>query len=116
MTGLARLLSGWANIGNAVVHFLLIVMLLTDTERYKVFFPDEAETPWGPLFLLVINGVVGRSTLKGGGIMLALAWNSFVAVAGSLIPLVWPKFIDVGLATWPYLAIFLWLGIYAMER
>lgn len=34
---LARLLSGWANIGNAVVHALLIVMLVTDTERYKVF-------------------------------------------------------------------------------
>jgi len=40
---LARLLSGWANIGNAVVHALLVIMLSTDTARYKVFFPEEAE-------------------------------------------------------------------------
>jgi hypothetical protein len=138
---LARLLSGWANMGNAVVHLLLIIALQTDTERYKLFFPDEAETPVGPAVLLVINGLVGRSTLKGGGLTIgihawlergtsgvmliescdralawaAVAWNSFVAVMGSLIPLVWPKFIDVGLATWPPLAIFLWLGIWAFE-
>ena len=43
------------------------------------------------------------------GIVLALSWNSFVAVTGSLLPLVWPKFIDVGMSEWPYLAIFLWV-------
>jgi|EP00966_Prymnesium_polylepis_P140471 hypothetical protein len=112
---LARLLSGWANVGNAVVHALLIAMLLSDTARYKVFFPDEAEMPIGPVFLLIANAYVGRATLKGGGLQTAFAWNSFVAVAGSLIPIVWPKFLDVGLATWPYLAIFLWLGIWAFE-
>lgn len=112
---LARFLAGWANVGNAVVHGFLIVMLVTDKERYKTYFPDEAESPVGPLVLLAINGLVGRSTLKGGGITIALAWNSFVAVAGSLMPIVWPKFIDVGMSTWPYLAIFLWLGIYVME-
>ena len=36
-------------------------------------------------------------------------------LAGSLLPVVWPKFLDVGLASWPYLAIFLWLFIYAFE-
>lgn len=112
---LARLLSGWANVGNAVVHALLVLMLVTDKERYKVFFPDEAELPVGPVCLLVVNALVGRATLKGGGIQLGLAWNFFAAVAGSLIPIVWPKFIDVGLSTWPYLAIFLWLFIYAFE-
>ena len=112
---LARLLSGWANVGNAVVHALLIIMLVSDSDRYKVFFPDEAETPVGPVVLMVVNGLVGRATLKGGALKLALGWNSFVAVAGSLMPIVWPKFIDVGLATWPYLAIFLWLFIYAFE-
>jgi len=112
---LARLLSGWSNIGNAVVHLLLIITFLSDTERYKMFFPDEAETPIGPALLLVVNGLVGRSTLKGGGLTIALAWNSFVAVMGSLIPMVWPKFIDVGLSTWPYVAIFLWLGIWTFE-
>mmetsp|Transcript_70598 Transcript_70598/g.117226 ORF Transcript_70598/g.117226 Transcript_70598/m.117226 type:complete len:193 (+) Transcript_70598:17-595(+) len=112
---IARLLSGWANIGNAVVHALLIVMLVSDTKRFKVFFPDEAEMPAGPIGLLVLNALVGLKSLKGGGIILALGWNSFIALAGSFIPIVWPKFIDVGIATWPYLAIFLWLGIYAFE-
>ena len=112
---LARLLSGWANMANAVTHALLIVMLLTDTERYKIYFPDEAEMPIGPVILGIINGLVGIKTLTGKSIVLALSWNSFVAVMGSLLPLVWPKFIDVGMTEWPYLAIFLWLGIYAFE-
>mmetsp|Transcript_38511 Transcript_38511/g.128776 ORF Transcript_38511/g.128776 Transcript_38511/m.128776 type:complete len:191 (+) Transcript_38511:35-607(+) len=112
---LARLLSGWSNVGNAVVHALLVIMLLTDTERYKVFFPDEAEMPIGPVVLGAINGFVGAKTLVGHGIVLAVSWNSFVAVAGCLLPVVWPKFIDVGLSEWPYQSIFLWLGIYAFE-
>jgi len=112
---LARLLAGWANVGNAVVHALLVTMLVTDVERYKVFFPDEAEKPIGPVILGVVNLLIGAKTLRGGGIQLALAWNSFVALVGSLMPIVWPKFIDVGMSTWPYLAIFLWLGIYAFE-
>ena len=113
---LSRLLTGWANVGNAVVHVLLVIMLLSDTARYKVFFPDEAEMPVGPIILGVINALIGVKTLRGGGgILLALGWNSFVAVTGSLVPIVWPKFIDVGMSTWPYLAIFLWLGIYAFE-
>ena len=111
----ARLLSGWANIGNAAVHALLILMLLTDVERYKSYFPDEAESPVGPAVLLLVNAAVGLKSLKGGGIQLALGWNSFAAVAGCLLPIVWPKFIDVGLASWPYPAIFLRLGIYACE-
>lgn len=112
---LARLISGWANVGNAVVHALLIIMLTTDSDRYKVFFPDEAEAPVGPLVLMVVNGLVGRATLKGGALKLSLGWNSFIALAGSLMPIVWPKFIDVGMTEWPYLAIFLWLFIYSFE-
>ena len=115
---LAKLLSGWANVGNAVVHALLVTAELTDPERYKAFFPDDFETtlPWGPIILGVINGLVGLKTLMGtGGINLSLGWNSFVAVTGSLLPVVWPKFIDVGMITWPPLAVFCWLGIYAFE-
>ena len=112
---LARLLSGWANVGNAAAHALLVAAMLADAERFKVFFPGEAELPVGPAVLVLLNGLVGRSTLRGGGITLALAWNSFVAVMGSLLPVVWPKFINVGLSTWPYVAIFLWLAIFAFE-
>ena len=71
--------------------------------------------PIGPIILGVVNGVVGYKTLNGGGIQTALGWNSFVALAGSLMPIVWPKFLDVGMSTWPYVSIFLWLGIYAFE-
>eukprot|EP00992_Anisonema_acinus_P005307 TRINITY_DN17876_c0_g1_i1.p2 TRINITY_DN17876_c0_g1~~TRINITY_DN17876_c0_g1_i1.p2 ORF type:complete len:186 (+),score=45.63 TRINITY_DN17876_c0_g1_i1:43-600(+) len=115
---LAKLLSGWANVGNAVAHVLLVTAELADPERYRVHFPDDfaAALPWGPLILAVINGLVGLNSLKGaGGITLALGWNSFVAVLGSVVPIVWPKFINVGMSTWPYLAIFLWLGIFAFE-
>jgi len=111
---IARLLSGWANVGNAVTHAYLILMLMTDTGRYKVFF-DDADNPVGPIGLLVVNALIGLKSLKGGGIQLSFCWNTFVAFAGSLIPIVWPKFIDVGMATWPYLAIFIWLLIYAFE-
>ena len=112
---LARLLSGWANVGNAVVHVVLVAMFLTETERYKVYFPDEAVMPVGPIALVLVNAIVGRATLKGGGIQLGLAWNSFAAVMGTVIPMVWPKFIDFGLANWPYPVIFLWLCIFACE-
>ena len=59
----AKLL-GWANVGNAVVHALLVTAELTDPERYKAFFPDDFETtlPWGPIILGVINGLVGLKT------------------------------------------------------
>jgi len=112
---LARLLSGWANVGNAAVHVLFVIALVSDKERYVVFFPDEGENPWKPFCLAVVNGLVGRSTLKGGGLTIAAAYNSLVGVAGCLIPIVWPKFIDEGLTSWPYVAIFCWLGIYAFE-
>ena len=43
------------------------------------------------------------------------AWNAFAFVTGIFIPAVWPRFISEGLATWPYLAVFLWLAIFVFE-
>lgn len=42
-------------------------------------------------------------------------WNSFVAISGSLLPVVWHRFIEEGLETWPCVIIFLWFAIFAME-
>ena len=64
---------------------------------------------------MVVNTLVGLSTLSGGGPKLALYWNTFVIFAGTLIPMVWLRFLEVGLATWPYVVIFIWLGIFACE-
>ena len=113
---LARLLSGWANVGNAVTHGLLIVVLLTDKGRYGAYFPDEVNSyAAGPVCLGLINGLIGFFSLRGGSLKVSLGWNTFVALAGSLVPMVWPKFIDVGMTTWPYVTVFLWFAIYAFE-
>eukprot|EP00984_Skeletonema_dohrnii_P003958 scaffold1355_cov106-Skeletonema_dohrnii-CCMP3373.AAC.2 len=44
-----------------------------------------------------------------------LCWNTFVACAGTFIPIVWLRFIKEGLACWPYEVIFIWFWIFAME-
>ena len=101
---IARLLSGWANVGNAMVHALLIGMLI-----------GEVDSPVGPAVMLATNAIVGFRSLAGGGIQLALFWNSFVAVRGILSPMIWRHFLDVGLISWPFRAVFLWLAMFAFE-
>ena len=64
---------------------------------------------------MAINAAVGSGALRGAGPKFSLGWNSFVATAGPLLPVVWPLFLSKGLATWPYIAIFLWFGIFACE-
>ena len=64
---------------------------------------------------MILNTAVGLYSLRGGGPKPALCWNVFVAFAGTLIPLVWLRFVEEGLATWPYVVVFIWLAIFAME-
>ena len=45
----------------------------------------------------------------------SLAWNVFVALLGSFMPVVWPRFLAEGLAAWPYTVVFIWFGIFFME-
>ena len=121
---LARLLTGWANFGNGVNYMLFVLLLVFDAdlsatmclndERCKQYF-DQAENPSGPVLLLVLNQAIGLVTLNGGGPLVPTAWNFFVFVTGCLIPAAWPRFINEGLATWPYLAVFLWLAIFACQ-
>lgn len=44
-----------------------------------------------------------------------LVWNTFVAIVGTLIPLVWLRFVSVGMAAWPYEVVFMWFVIFYME-
>lgn len=120
LTRLSYLLSGWANIGNALTHVLLCIMMVGDADRYMSFFPDEAGAPVGPAVLSMINGLVGVYTIRtlsslSGASSIPLCWNGFVALAGCLVPIVWHKFFDVGMRSWPYPVIFIWLLIYAFE-
>ncbi|CAB9507736.1 expressed unknown protein [Seminavis robusta] len=112
---IAKLISGWSNVGNAMIHILLAVVLYSDTERCLQAGIDDAENFAGPLVLVFINGAIGLKTLTSGGPLLPLGWNVFVAITGSLVPIVWPKFVDVGLSTWPYLIVVMWFGIFCFE-
>ena len=115
-TRLMRLLSGWANVGNGVVHALLIMVLYANRDSPLKFYVAELEEGLaGPAFLMIINSAVGLSSLRGGGPKLAVGWNVFVAFAGTLLPIVWLRFIEDGLATWPYVIVFIWIAIFAME-
>ena len=44
-----------------------------------------------------------------------LVWNTFVAFVGTLIPLVWLRFVNVGMSSWPYEVVFMWFVIFYME-
>ena len=69
----------------------------------------------GATVLAVLNTLVGLNSLRRSGKTTAFVWNMFIITAGTLLPPVWAKFFSVGLATWPYIAVFLWLGIFAFE-
>ena len=64
---------------------------------------------------MLLNLTTGVIALRGGGLKLSVGWNSFVAAAGTLMPIVWPRFLAEGLATWPHIVIFIWFAIFFME-
>lgn len=111
-----RLYAGWANAGNGVVHALLVLVLYANRQSPLPFYVAELEAGLaGPIGLMVINAAVGLRSLRGGGPSLALAWNGFAAAAGTLLPIVWLRFVEEGLSSWPHVAVLLWLGIFWME-
>mmetsp|Transcript_15608 Transcript_15608/g.23645 ORF Transcript_15608/g.23645 Transcript_15608/m.23645 type:complete len:188 (+) Transcript_15608:71-634(+) len=114
-----RLLSGWSNIGNSVAHILLTMCILSNAKNDSEYWLNERKLGGieGPVVLAIINLVVGLSALLCSHklMMLSLGWNLFVVIAGTVIPDVWPRFIDEGLATWPYTVILLWFFIFVYE-
>lgn len=115
-TRLLRLLSGCANVSNGVVHLLLVVLMYSKSESTDPFYVAELKEGYGSLIgLMTINTAVGIHSLKGGRPTAALCWNGFVALAGTFIPMVWLRFFETGLASWPYVIVLLWFGIFFME-
>jgi hypothetical protein len=116
-SNLVRLLSGWANIGNCAIHVLLVIYTLSNAGNTSAYWLKERELGGieGPVFLAVLNGAVGLCALRGYTMLFPLVWNSFVAVAGTLLPIVWPRFLSEGLSDWPYTVIFIWFVIFFME-
>ena len=116
-TLLVRLLSGWANIGNAVIHAMLVIYMKANEDNPSEYWVKERALGGieGPVFLLLLNLTAGLVALRGGSMKFPFCWNSFVACAGSFLPVVWPRFLAEGLATWPYIIIFIWFCIFAFE-
>lgn len=107
---LPRLLSGWANCGNATAHALLVVYTMANSTKDSQHWGRGGGN--GPIVLMVINLSVGLLALRNGVMVPAAIWNVLVAVLGSFI--VWPRFLDQGLTTWPYAAVFIWFVIFFM--
>uniref|UniRef100_A0A7S2AQD0 Uncharacterized protein n=1 Tax=Octactis speculum TaxID=3111310 RepID=A0A7S2AQD0_9STRA len=116
-TSLLRLLSGWANVGNSVTHVLLIVYTLANGNNNSEYWIEERKLGGieGPVFLAILNLAAGISSLLYNSMLFPLGWNSFVIAAGTFLPVVWPRFLAEGIATWPYTIIFVWFLIFAFE-
>ena len=125
---IVRLLSGWSNICNAITHLLLVFILMflddeTKQHYINVGIDDAENGPIGAIILMVINVIIGIRSIRTSSdrsssrtvAKIPFVYNLFIAITGSLLPLVWYKFITIGLSTWPYIIIFLWFAIYGFE-
>lgn len=114
---LLRLLSGWANLGNSVIHILLTIYTLANANNDSDYWVEERKIGGieGPVGLAVLNFLAGISALRGYGMKFPVGWNSFVAVTGTFIPIVWLRFLEEGLASWPYTIVFVWFFIFFFE-
>ena len=116
---LARVLSAWSNIGNSVVHLLLIIYIKVNEGNESAYWLKERELDpnpaAGPIGLTILNFAAGMCSAHRKYPKFPLVWNSFVVVAGTFIPLVWLRFLEEGLSTWPYFIVFVWFMIFAME-
>jgi len=123
----ARILAASANVGNGIVHLILVIYIFlfddqASDDPYSAYWQREHELGVGgiagPLFFTVANLVIGRNELRNnqGHIKtISLLWNTFIAISGVAIPFVWRRFLEEGLGGWPYPVIFLWYLIFFME-
>ncbi len=116
---LIRTLSALANIGNSVIHLLLIIYIKVNAGNEEPYWVRERELEadgiGGPLGLAILNFAAGMCSIHKKHLSFPLFWNSFVIVAGTCIPLVWLRFLEEGLSTWPYFIIFVWFAIFSAE-
>ena len=114
---LLRLLSGWANVSNSFIHVLLTIYMLSNAANDSEYWIEERKLGGieGPVGLTVLNFLAGLSALRGYSSKFPLVWNTFVAAAGTFIPVVWLRFLKVGLKEWPHEVIFIWFCIFFFE-
>ena len=114
---LLRLLAGWANLGNSAIHVLLTAYTLSNAANDSAYWTAERALGGveGPVGLAVLNCAAGLCALRGYGMTFPLGWNAFVACAGTCLPVVWARFLEVGLAAWPYTIVFVWFAIFFFE-
>mmetsp|Transcript_20039 Transcript_20039/g.49865 ORF Transcript_20039/g.49865 Transcript_20039/m.49865 type:complete len:180 (+) Transcript_20039:134-673(+) len=119
ITTLVRTFSAWANIANSVIHFLLIVYIKVNEGSEDAYWVRERELEAdgieGPLGLAILNFAAGMCSIHDKAPGFPLFWNSFVIVAGTLLPLVWLRMLEEGLSSWPYFIIFIWFSIFSAE-
>ena len=67
-TLLVRLLSGWANIGNAVIHAMLVIYMKANEDNPSEYWVKERDLGGieGPVFLLLLNLTAGLVAIRGG--------------------------------------------------
>lgn len=114
---LLRKLSGFANLSNSFVHILLSVYMKANESNLSEYWIEERKLGGieGPVGLVILNLAAAISALLYNKMTVPLYWNTFVACAGTLIPVVWLRFVKEGMACWPYEIVFIWFWIFAME-
>ena len=114
---LLRMLSGFANLSNSCIHVLLTIYMKANETNLSDYWLEERKLGGieGPVGLVILNLAAAISALHHNKMTFPLYWNTFVACAGTLIPIVWLRFIKEGMACWPYEIVFIWCWIFAME-
>lgn len=112
-----RKLSGLSNLGNAITHILLIIYTISNYENNSNYWLEERKLGGieGLVALTIINSISSLCALYFKYMTFPLVWNTFVAFVGTLIPLVWLRFVSVGMSSWPYEVVFMWFMIFYME-
>jgi hypothetical protein len=114
-----RMLAASANLANCIIHLLLIMYMNANAGSDEPYWAHEREIGadgiGGPVFLAIFNFAAGICSLKKYSYKFPLGWNSFVIFAGTMIPLVWQRFLDDGMASWPYIITFIWFAIFSAE-
>lgn len=110
-------MSGIANLGNALLHILLIIYTISNYENNSEYWLEECKLGGieGLVILTIINSISSLCALYFKNMTFPLVWNTFVAFVGTLIPLVWLRFVSVGMVSWPYEVVFMWFMIFFME-
>mmetsp|Transcript_10213 Transcript_10213/g.10919 ORF Transcript_10213/g.10919 Transcript_10213/m.10919 type:complete len:193 (-) Transcript_10213:44-622(-) len=119
-----RIISAWSNIGNSIVDLLLLSYIHVNKGSRSVYWERERELgsdgEAGILGLAIVNLLAGICSIfpyqyTQKHFTFPLFWNSFLVASGIFVPIVWLRFIEEGLSSWPYFIIFVWFAISAME-